>query len=165
MHQIVVQYGVPKKIPGIALLKRWANAAIAKNIPAAEVTIRIVNTREMTKLNTTYRRKQGPTNVLAFPFEMPDMLEDDIMTLGDIVICSSVVNREAKEQNKTAKAHWAHMVVHGILHLQGYDHVKEKEAVAMEKKEIQILDTLGFPNPYKIIEKANQHDPRARRRK
>lgn len=155
MHNIDIQYAVPKKIPGVVLLKRWATAAINKKIRSAEVTIRLVELDEMIELNTTYRHKTGPTNVLAFPFDMPDAIKSKskIVTLGDIVICSDVVNREATEQNKPARAHWAHMVVHGLLHLQGYDHVKEKEADIMEAKEIRILKSLGFPNPYHIVEK------------
>lgn len=156
MHQIVVQYAVPKKIPGSVLLKRWAIAALGKKKKPTEITVRIVGVKEMTELNSTYRHKQGPTNVLAFPFEMPDGIKCDETILGDIVICSAVVNREAKEQEKSPRAHWAHMVVHGTLHLLGYDHVEENDAVLMEKKEILILKKLGFPNPYKLSKKVPQ---------
>lgn len=143
MHQIVIQYAVPQKTPGSVLLKRWATAALPKKFRnPVEVTIRIVSRKEMTKLNEGYRQKKGPTNVLSFPLEYP--------MLGDIIICADVVNREAKEQNKTPRAHFAHMVVHGTLHLLGYDHVKDDEAVKMEKLEIKILKSLGFPNPYKV---------------
>jgi probable rRNA maturation factor len=157
MHHIVIQYAVPKKIPGNALLKRWANAVLAtesakKNLPF-EITIRIVSTEEMTELNTTYRHKQGPTNVLSFPFDMSDAPDMDTHILGDIAICSDVVIREAQEQNKPVKNHWAHMVVHGTLHLLGYDHVEEKDALIMEAREINILKSLGFPNPYQLSEK------------
>jgi probable rRNA maturation factor len=149
-HHIVIQYAIPKKIPGVVLLKRWATAALKKCKSRAELTIRIVDVKEMTELNTTYRHKKGPTNVLAFPFEMP--------ILGDIVICAEVVNREAQEQNKIAKAHWAHMVVHGTLHLLGFDHVNEKDADLMEAEEIKILQTLGFPDPYQLSsQKALDH--------
>jgi probable rRNA maturation factor len=164
MHHIVIQYAVPKKTPGSVLLKRWANATLGKKNPA-EVTIRIVNTDEMTDLNTTYRNKKGPTNVLAFPFDMPKELNDDITILGDVVICSDVVEREAKEQDKTSKAHWAHMIVHGILHLLGHDHVIEKDAIIMETKETRILKTLGFPNPYKLSKKVTHHGRETRRRR
>ncbi len=165
MHHIVIQHAVPRKIPGAASLKRWANAALQHKIPAAEITIRVVNTREMTKLNSTYRKKTGPTNVLAFPFEMPDMLEDNRVILGDIVICSAVVNKEAKEQKKDPKAHWAHMVIHGTLHLLGYDHVKLKDAKVMEAEEIRILQTLKIANPYQLPEeKVTTHAGRPRRR-
>ena len=152
MHNIVIQYAVPEKTPGPILLKRWAQAALPKKFRNTEITIRIVNIKEMTDLNTTYRGKKGPTNVLSFPFEMPDVAisKNEPHTLGDIIICRDVVNREAKEQNKKEKAHWAHMIIHGTLHLQGYDHVDEKDAVIMEKKEIRILKSLGFLNPYQL---------------
>lgn len=150
MHHISVQYAVSKKTPGIILLRRWANAALSvlKNKKIKELTIRIVGNKEMTKLNFTYRGKKKPTNVLAFPY-------DDDMLLGDIVICNAVVKREAHEQHKLEKAHWAHMVIHGTLHLLGYDHIKEKDAKRMESTEIRILTSLGFPNPYQL--KANNH--------
>lgn len=150
MHHIVIQYAVPKKIPGTVLLKRWANAALSKQTSPCEITIRIVDTAEMTELNSTYRHKNGPTNVLAFPFEMPAEIDDGIHILGDIVICTEVVDREAAEQNKELKAHWAHMVIHGTLHLLGHDHVNEEDANIMEAEEIRILKTLNFPNPYQL---------------
>lgn len=150
MHHIVIQYAVPKKIPGSVLLKRWANAALGKKKPA-EVTIRIVDVAEMTNLNTTYRKKKGPTNVLAFPFDTLETHDKNHhRILGDIVICAEIVEHEALEQNKKSRAHWAHMVVHGILHLQGHDHIIEKDAIIMEAKETRILKALGFPNPYKL---------------
>lgn len=141
MHEIITQYAILKKSPSAVLLKRWANAALPKK-SSLELTIRIVTKKEMTKLNETFRLKKGPTNVLSFPFEKP--------YLGDIVICSEVVKKEARDQNKSLTAHFAHMVIHGTLHLLGYDHVKEKDAVKMEKLEIKILKNLGFPNPYKV---------------
>jgi probable rRNA maturation factor len=162
MHQITVQYAVPKKIPGTALLKRWANAALAtrKKKNSCELTIRIVDVDEMTELNSRYRNKKGSTNVLSFPFEMefdiPSL--DTSHILGDIIVCTDVVNREAKEQNKSQRAHWAHMIIHGTLHLLGYDHVKEKDAVIMETLETNILKTLGFSDPYQIsAEKAQKN--------
>lgn len=122
----------------------WAEAATERD--NAEVAIRIVDEDESAELNQTYRYKAGPTNVLSFPFEVPDGVPNDL--LGDLVICAPVVVREAAEQGKPLAAHWAHMVVHGVLHLQGYDHIDDAEAEVMEAKEIAILAALGFPNPY-----------------
>ncbi|HRD66377.1 MAG TPA: rRNA maturation RNase YbeY [Candidatus Competibacter sp.] len=128
-------------------LRRWAEAALAgADYPKdAELTIRIVNEAESTALNEAYRHKQGPTNVLSFPFEAPSEVETPL--LGDIVICAPVVLREAIGQSKTPAAHWAHLVAHGVLHLLGYDH-DEEQAEAMESLEIRILAGLGYPDPY-----------------
>ena len=101
---------------------------------------------EGAELNEAYRRKQGPTNVLSFPFEAPPGVE--LSLLGDIVVCAPVVAREAGEQGKILESHWAHMVVHGCLHLLGYDHMEPVEAEAMEALETEILGGLGYPNPY-----------------
>ncbi len=138
---------------------QWAEASYRASCtqpvpPPAEVTIRIVSEAEMAMLNETYRGKHGTTNVLSFPME----LEFEFMTsdaealpcalLGDVVICHAVVQREAAEQSKTVKQHYAHMVAHGVLHLVGFDHQSDAEANAMELLETQILNTLGLPNPY-----------------
>ena len=128
----------------------WAAAAYLGQDPEAEMTVRIVDEDESAELNQTYRHKPGPTNVLSFPFENPPGL--DLPLLGDLVICAPVVEREATEQNKTMAAHWAHMVIHGTLHLQGYDHIQADEAKEMEQIEIDILANLGFPNPYELME-------------
>jgi len=134
-------------LPNEADFRRWAEAALAGAGYAkeAELTLRIVNEAEITALNETYRRKQGPTNVLSFPFEAPP--EVDSSLLGDIVICAPVVLREAVSQGKTPEAHWAHLVAHGVLHLLGYDH-DETQAAAMESLEIRILTDLGYADPY-----------------
>ncbi len=134
-------------LPTPTEFQRWAEAALAgaDYQSAAELTLRIVNEVESTALNETYRRKQGPTNVLSFPFEAP--LEVDSPLLGDIVLCAPVVLREAVSQGKSPQAHWAHMVTHGVLHLLGYDH-DETQAEAMEALEIRILADLGYPDPY-----------------
>ncbi|MCB1807111.1 MAG: rRNA maturation RNase YbeY, partial [Candidatus Competibacteraceae bacterium] len=115
---------------------------------ATELTIRLVDEAESSMLNESYRHKQGPTNVLSFPFEAP-IPEIDMPLLGDIVICVPVVEHEAAEQNKPLMAHWAHLVIHGVLHLQGYDHQTETEADVMEALEVTLLDRLGFPDPYR----------------
>ena len=127
----------------------WASAAYLGDNDAAEMTVRIVDENESAQLNETYRRKAGPTNVLFFPFDTPAGI--DLPLLGDLVICAPVVECEARQQNKTTLAHWAHMVVHGCLHLQGYDHIEAKQAERMEALEIEILARLGFSNPYELI--------------
>lgn len=114
----------------------------------AELTIRIVEEEEIAELNQQYRQKQGSTNVLSFPVD--EDLPLDIPLLGDLVICEAVVAREANEQNKTLDEHWAHMVIHGTLHLLGYDHIEEDQAEIMEQIEISILQGLGFSNPYEV---------------
>ena len=113
---------------------------------SGEITIRIVDEMESQHLNHEYRGKDKPTNVLSFPFDAPPGVELEL--LGDLVICRQVVEREAKEQEKDLFAHWAHMVVHGSLHLLGYDHIQDDEAEEMEAIEISVLNALGFENPY-----------------
>lgn len=159
MHNIVIQQiadDVP--IPKKTLLRRFAKKTLSRKVDAAEITIRIINVDEMAALNLTYRHKKGPTNILSFPFQLPNGVETDPPILGDIVICAEIVNREAKEQNKTKEAHWAHMVVHGILHLLGYDHLFPKDARVMEALEIEILKQLGYKNPYESGEKIESYD-------
>jgi len=132
--------------PADALLQSWVESALKGRREAAEMTIRLVDEAESAELNQTYRHKQGPTNVLSFPFDVPQGMQMDL--LGDLVICAAVVEREAAEQHKRSEAHWAHMVVHGTLHLLGYDHINTQEAEAMEALEISILKNMGFANPY-----------------
>jgi probable rRNA maturation factor len=131
-------------LPSAQQFTLWAKAAT--QVGNAEITIRVVDEEESAALNGQYRGKSGPTNVLSFPFQAPPGMKTDI--LGDLLICAPVVEREANEQGKNPQAHWAHMVVHGVLHLQGYDHSDEQEAVIMETEEIAIMNELGFPNPY-----------------
>lgn len=126
----------------------WAEAALSKYNKPFEVTIRIVDQQESQTLNHTYRDKDKPTNVLSFPFEVPEGIELDL--LGDLVICANIVEQEAKSQAKSIKAHWAHMTIHGCLHLLGFDHINDDEAEEMEALEIDILNKLGFNNPYEI---------------
>ena len=159
MHRIIIQYAADKTLaPKASLLRRYANTALDTKFPAAEITIRIVDVNEMSELNSHYRQKQGATNVLSFPFTLPDDVELDIPLLGDIVICADVVNREAKEQGKERDAHWAHMIVHGVFHLLGYDHELDHEADIMEAQEITVMQTLGFSNPYQAGEDITQYD-------
>jgi probable rRNA maturation factor len=127
MYEIIIQRAVAvKSLPTTTKFKRWVKAVLENNlknkIPSAELTIRIVDKKEITELNSTYRHKNKPTNVLSFPFEMPEECKDDLLILGDIVICAEIISEEALNQEKKCEAHWAHMVVHGTLHLLGYDH-------------------------------------------
>ena len=148
-YRINIQHIADKAFaPKASLMRKWATCALSRKMAAAEITLRLVDTEEMTTLNSTYRHKKGPTNVLSFPFSMPGAIPEDVPFIGDIVICSDVVNREATEQGKEPAAHWAHMIVHGIFHLLGLDHVSDAEASVMEALEIETLQTLGFPNPY-----------------
>ncbi len=132
-------------LPDDASLASWAEAGWQQEHPS-EVTLRITDERESQELNHQYRGKDKPTNVLSFPFEAPPGIT--VPLAGDLVICAPVVSREATEQNKTLSAHWAHMVVHGMLHLQGYDHIEDDDAEVMEALEIRLLERLGFSNPY-----------------
>ncbi|HSJ47688.1 MAG TPA: rRNA maturation RNase YbeY [Gammaproteobacteria bacterium] len=125
----------------------WVEAALETENHGVELVIRLVDEAESAELNEAYRGKTGPTNVLSFPFDMPPEVEETRL-LGDLVICAPVVRREAAEQGKTEPAHWAHLVVHGTLHLQGYDHQSEAGAAEMEGLERQILARLGYPDPY-----------------
>ncbi|MYM64661.1 rRNA maturation RNase YbeY [Pseudomaricurvus sp. HS19] len=134
-------------LPAEEQLQRWAAAALQKD--EGEITVRIVDNAESQQLNSAYRGKDYPTNVLSFPADLPAELE--LPLLGDLVICAPVVAAEAREQGKTAEAHWAHMVVHGTLHLQGYDHIDDRDADIMEALETQILVDLGYPPPYDAL--------------
>ena len=133
-------------LPGRADLCAWARAAVGTLREDAELTIRIVDEAESTRLNSRYRNKDGATNVLSFPFDAPEGV--DVPLLGDIVVCAPVVRREANEQSKSVSSHWAHMVVHGALHLLGFDHEQARAADEMEAMEKRILADLGFDNPY-----------------
>jgi probable rRNA maturation factor len=108
--------------------------------------VRIVDTEESAALNSAYRQKDGPTNVLSFPFEAPPEIDDN--HLGDLVMCAPVIAQEAEAQDKPPTEHWAHMLIHGVLHLRGYDHIKAEQAEVMEALEIQLLESLDIPNPY-----------------
>ena len=136
------------------LLKWLTKILSAEQHGDAELTIRFVDEEESAGLNKQYRHKTGATNVLSFPFEVPPEVEDEakLNLLGDLIICAEVVKSEAKEQKKQELAHWAHMVVHGTLHLLGYDHQTDADANIMETKEIHILSQLGYSDPYRELE-------------
>lgn len=132
--------------PDTAAFLAWVSAALDQSRTRAELAIRIVDEAESAALNAQYRHKDTPTNVLSFPSGLPENCEPPI--LGDLAICAAVVEREAGEQHKTLEAHWAHMVIHGTLHLLGFDHVDDADADIMEAREIAIMKILGFANPY-----------------
>lgn len=146
-----VQYATDvANIPDPEQIQHWLEAALIRRKEHAELVVRIVDKEESAQLNQQYRGKQGATNVLSFPFEAPEGIPElsALSLLGDLVICAPVVEAQAKEQNKDLTAHWAHMVVHGCLHLLGYDHQSSAEAEEMEALEAGILKEMGFPHPY-----------------
>ncbi|WP_417688382.1 rRNA maturation RNase YbeY [Pseudidiomarina sp.] len=136
-------------LPSAEQIETWVQAALQGaqwQDGDAELTVRIVDEEESRELNHSYRERDYATNVLSFPFTAP--IPMPVTLLGDLVICAQVVQREAGEQHKTLVAHWAHMIVHGTLHLLGYDHIEEDEADRMERLETTILTGLGFTDPY-----------------
>lgn len=135
-----------KTLPHPAQFREWVSAAIGDEINTGELTIRVVDEEEMSKLNLQFRNKKGPTNVLSFPYEPHPAVASRL--LGDIVICAPVIEKEAKKHNKELLAHWAHMIVHGILHLMGYNHEEDDDAHEMENLETDILVNLGYEPPY-----------------
>lgn len=134
-------------IPSDAELQAWVELALQDYSADAEVVIRIVDSEEISALNQQYRYKQGATNILSFPFDVPEGVEG-IDLLGDLVVCASALTQEATSQGKVLKNHWAHIIIHGILHLLGYDHIEENDANEMEAKEILMLQKLHINNPY-----------------
>jgi len=142
-----------QSLPSREQFNQWVDLAIEPARQGADVVIRIVDKVESAELNQTYREKEGATNVLSFPFEMPDGIPAEALTgdiLGDLVICDAIVEQQAKQQEKPRMSHWAHMVIHGCLHLQGYDHVEPEQAVVMENLEIKLLNSIGIDNPYEV---------------
>lgn len=135
-------------LPSHADFLAWCSLALGQRSNDSELTIRLVDIEEGQQLNLTWRDKDYPTNVLSFPADIPDGLLD-IPLLGDLVICVPVVEKEAAEQNKPLTAHWAHLVIHGCLHLLGYDHIDDTEADEMEDLERQLLAEIGYPDPYR----------------
>jgi probable rRNA maturation factor len=148
-------------VPHARSFNRWAQAACAPYLPRNNnelaLTIRVVGAAESRRLNRTWRAKDKPTNVLSFPAAplapgtngVPSRFPaKEFSELGDLAICAPVVAREAKEQSKPTQAHWAHMVVHGVLHLLGFDHENDRDATVMEAREVKILAQFGYDNPY-----------------
>lgn len=149
MHQIEIQMvSSQSSIPESSILEDITLKALEfSETPVSELTIRIVDEQESAYLNETYRHKLGPTNVLSFGVT-EDMLYDSPPYLGDLILCAPIMLKESKEQNIELLNHYAHLIVHGILHLRGYDHENSDDAEIMEAKEIEILAKMGFPNPY-----------------
>ena len=146
-HNIDVQYAsVLPALPIADSVRTWVAAALPATLRDVELTVRIVDEDEIRHLNQDYRHKTGPTNVLSFPADLPSGA--GLNLLGDIIICAPLVVAEAQAQGKSAEAHWAHLVVHGTLHLQGFDHQTEAQAAEMENYEVDILARLGYSNPY-----------------
>jgi len=135
-------------VPEPSSMRCWLSAALPPEMTDAEICVQLVNEIEMARLNSQFRNKATPTNVLSFPAELPEDI--DIPLLGDIAVCTQVVNRESAEQGKSMNAHWAHMLVHGALHLLGYDHIEDSDAECMEALETDIITGLGFPPPYQL---------------
>jgi len=145
-----IQVASSEPVPSEDDIRNWIAAALAQRTTQeqVEISVRLVDNDEMARLNETYRGKQGTTNVLSFPAGLPPDL--GLPLLGDIVICAPVVHAEAAQQGKSPSAHWAHMTVHGTLHLLGYDHVDEEEAAIMEALESAILNELNYSCPYEL---------------
>jgi probable rRNA maturation factor len=135
--------------PAAADIRTWASAALGRRAAGAELAVRVVNASESKRLNARYRGLDKPTNVLSFPVPPLPGAARAPRPLGDLVICASVVRDEARQQRKAIKAHWAHLVVHGSLHLLGYDHERDDEARRMERREVAVLKRFGIPNPYR----------------
>ena len=165
--ELAVQLGTARRgIPHVKRLREWAQAAYLAhanihrekqrgtklaNMPVAVLSLRIVNGSESRQLNYLWRGKDKSTNVLSFPAGDQELLgEEGAYQLGDIAICAQVVEREAKQQKKIPAAHWAHMMIHGVLHLLGYDHETQRDAKVMEALEIEVLERFGFANPYEL---------------
>lgn len=146
---LIVECRIPPRArtPSARLMARWADAALGPRGAGHEMAVQVVSPARMRVLNRRYRGKDKPTNVLAFPATPAPGVRP--RPLGDVVICAAVLRREARAQHKPETAHWAHLVVHGTLHLAGYDHENGADATRMERREIAVLKRLGYANPYR----------------
>jgi len=131
-------------------VSKWASLALRDQQTDAELTIRLVSPQEMIDLNHTYRKQNKTTNVLAFPCSLPDDIELECPLLGDVIICPEVLSEESIQLNKSLEEHWALIVIHGVLHLLGYDHIEDKDAFIMQGIEVKLLAELGYANPYDL---------------
>ena len=132
--------------PSEQQFQHWVDTVLTDQNQDSEIVIRLVDDAESAELNQQYRHKHGPTNILSFPFEAPANIEMDL--LGDLVICTPLIAKEALEQHKVPEHHWAHITIHGLLHLLGYDHIEDADADEMEALEIKFLNMLNIANPY-----------------
>jgi probable rRNA maturation factor len=147
MNQVEIQTVFQSKgQPDPQQIQNWIDAALQDYPNDTEIVVRIVDEQESAQLNHQYRRKEGPTNILSFPADLPEGVELNL--LGDLLLCAPVIEQEALAQNKKNTDHWAHIIIHGVLHLLGYDHIEEADADIMEQKEIGILQQLNISNPY-----------------
>lgn len=148
-HHIDIQHASNDSIPlNDEELIKLANLALGERLHSAELTIRLVDAEEMIHLNNTYRQQNKTTNVLSFPSSLPKEIQLDFPFIGDVIICPEVLAKESVEQNKTLQEHWSLILIHGVLHLLGYDHIKDDEAEVMQALEIQLLAEMGYSNPY-----------------
>ena len=146
VHIDLINNSDSTQLPALSDLQSWATAAVDQRREEAEISLLIVDEAEGAELNQQWRNKSGATNVLSFPSDLPAEL--GLPLLGDLVICAPVVAREALEQKKSLNSHWAHMMVHGTLHLLGFDHIDDDQAEEMESLETDILARIGYPDPY-----------------
>ena len=146
VHIDLINNSDSSQLPALSDLQNWATAAVGQRREEAEISLLIVDEAEGAELNQQWRNKSGPTNVLSFPSDLPAEL--GLPLLGDLIICAPVVAREALEQKKSLNSHWAHMMVHGTLHLLGFDHIDDDQAEEMESLETDILARIGYPDPY-----------------
>ena len=144
-----IQYAIDSdNLPTQDDMQRWLDITLSGYSQTFSICVRIVDAEESQSLNSQYRGKDSPTNVLSFSFETPEYIEQEVEILGDLVVCASVVETEAKQQNKQLFEHWAHMIIHGTLHLLGFDHIKEDDAQEMEQLEKDLLFQLNISDPY-----------------
>ncbi len=138
-------------LPSEQQIQLWVDTALTEINRDTEIVVRIVDEAESAELNLTYRHKQGATNILSFPVEIPEGIDLELDLLGDLVVCAPVLEQEAQQQGKALEHHWAHIIMHGVLHLLGYDHLDDDQAEEMENKEITLLHTLHIDNPYQQV--------------